>query len=142
MKKLATSTTIIAFIFTLISCKCTEKVSTDVLTANAWELSMLNGKAADTADFGRGMPTATFTAEKKMNGSAGCNRYGGEYQIGEDGSFKADKVFATKMYCADAKGESEFLKALNDANRIKTQKGKVILLNGDKEVMVFVPSAK
>ncbi|WP_417357011.1 META domain-containing protein [Flavobacterium sp.] len=142
MKKLATSTTIIAFIFTLISCKCTEKASVDVLTANAWELSTLNGKAADTADFGRGMPTVTFTSENKMNGNAGCNGYGGEYQIGEDGSFKADKVFATKMYCAEAQGESEFLKALNDANRIKTQKGKVILLNGDKEVMVFIPSAK
>ncbi|MEE1900005.1 META domain-containing protein [Flavobacterium rakeshii] len=142
MKKLATSTTIIAFIFTLISCKCTEKASVDVLTANTWELSMLNGKTADTADFGRGMPTATFTSENKINGKAGCNGYGGEYQIGKDSSFKVERVIATKMYCVDAQGESSFLRALSDANRIKTQKGKVTLLNGDKEVMVLIPSTK
>ena len=142
MKKIALSALLLFALICVVSCKCTQKASEAVLTNNSWELSMLNGKAPNPADFQRILPTVTFAADNTISGNGGCNGYRGTYTIGEDGSFKTDKVVATKMYCEDAKGENEFFKALGKADKIKTEKNRIALLHEDKEVMVFVPKTE
>ena len=78
MRKLAVSALFAVF---MISCNSAKNVPGEVLTSSEWEVSMLNGKSAKEASFGRGVPTATFTNDNKVSGFAGCNRYGGNYVI-------------------------------------------------------------
>ncbi len=139
MKKTALSLVFAASL--IVSCNSAKVNPTEVLTASSWEVSMLNGKPASESSFGRGVPTATFTKDNKISGFAGCNRYGGSYSIEENGTFKTDQVFATKMYCDGVEGEGQYLSALDKADKAKVEKDKVILLNGNTELVVLVPAS-
>lgn len=145
MKNLLVKSALIFVMAGMVSCKCTKGVAetTEVLSSTTWELAKVNGVVVQASDYGKGIPTASFNKEEsKIYGSGGCNRYNGTYTLNEDGSIKIGPVVSTKMACLNGgNGEVEYFKALNGVNKTKVAKDKVVLLNGDKEVLEFKPSA-
>ncbi len=86
--------------------------SSSPLTANAWTLSTLLGKAPlATTEL-----TAEFTAAGSVSGSAGCNHYNGHY-TSSGSTLRITSLISTQMACATKimGQESVFLKALASA---------------------------
>jgi heat shock protein HslJ len=80
------------------------------LTANAWTLASLLGKAPLAAT----EPTAAFPATGNVSGSAGCNHYSGHY-TSSGSTLRISSLISTQMACATKimAQESVFLKALS-----------------------------
>jgi heat shock protein HslJ len=129
-----------AAILSVTACK-TSKTSTslpiDMLTTTNWQVTEINGKPINIADFGNGAPTAMFTTDHKVTGKGGCNGYGGSYNLNEEGGINISEVFSTKMYCENAKGENGYLQALETVNTAKVEKDKLTLMKGVDAVLVF-----
>jgi heat shock protein HslJ len=144
MKNLLVKSALILVMAGMISCKCTKGVAqtTEVLTSTKWELAKVNGTAVQASNYGNGVPTATFAKEdNRISGSGGCNNYNGTYTLGEDGSLKIGPVMATKMACLNGgNGETEYFRTLEQVTKTKVSKDKVVLLNGNKEVLEFKPA--
>jgi len=116
----------------------TNDINTDLLTATNWELSTINGKQADAANYNSGLPVANFSTDNKISGNGGCNRYSGSYNLNDEGGINISQLISTKMFCPGT-GESDYLKALNTVNIATINENKLILLNDVEEVLVFVP---
>lgn len=127
------------FLIGFTSCSST-KTGNDIKALNSteWQLSVINGKPADADNYNSGLPEANFSADNKIAGNGGCNRYGGSYKLTGNGKLTVGPFISTKMYCP-GQGESNYLKALQESTMLKVGKGKLTLLNGETEVLVFVP---
>jgi len=125
----------------ITSCNSTKEASTslpvDMLTATSWQVTEINGKPIDKADFGNGAPTATFSTDNKINGKGGCNGYGGSYNLNEEGGINISQLMSTKMYCENAKGENTYMKVLESVDMAKVEKDKLTLMKGVDAVLVF-----
>lgn len=136
MKKLLPLFAIVALIIT--SCRSTDTASSNaLLTAGNWQLESINGKKADAAEFKNGLPTANFAIDNKITGNAGCNTYGGSYNLNDEGGINVSQVFSTKMFCDGVTGEAKYLDALGKVNVAKIDKDKLVLLTDVEEVLVF-----
>lgn len=128
----------------ITSCKtgkdATSSQHIDMLTATSWQLTELNGKALDTANFGNGAPTATFSTDHKITGKGGCNGYGGSYNLNNEDGMNISEVFSTKMWCENAKGESVYFQVLESVTSAKIEKDKLTLMKGVDAVLVFKPA--
>ena len=82
-----------------------------------WVLISLNGSALI-----EGTEITLNFKEASLDGSAGCNTYGGSYTASED-SLRLSGVYATEMGCPEPKGildqEKAYLDALNAAARYR-----------------------
>jgi heat shock protein HslJ len=82
-----------------------------------WVLISLNGSALI-----EGTEITLSFGEASLDGSAGCNTYGGSYTASED-SLRLSGVYATEMACPEPKGimeqEKAYLEALNAADRYR-----------------------
>lgn len=123
----------------LTGCKTMQTgVSKEALTASKWELSSINGETPKAEDYPRGIPDAAFTADNRVAGKNGCNQFSGPYTLDNKGGLTFGGLMATKMFC-EGSGEGQFMKAIGQINAAKITDGKLVLLNGTEEVMVFVP---
>jgi hypothetical protein len=65
--------------------------------------------------------TLRFGSDGRINGSTGCNTYGGGYQVQGD-RVTFSQTFSTRRACLDSNAnrqESEYLQALGSANRFR-----------------------
>lgn len=139
MKRILSLLTTVVLITFLQSCNSTKAVSSsDILTETNWELTSINGKPADAANYNSGLPVAYFSTDNKISGNGGCNRYNGSYNINEEGGINISQMASTKMFCP-GDGESEFMKALETVDGATIDKDKLILLKGIEEILVFKP---
>lgn len=139
MKKLMATLSLMVFAVVITSCSSTKGGNAkNLITSTEWELSSINGSAINTSDYDRGIPDAAFGTDGRVNGGNGCNRYGGTYTLEDNGKLTLGQMMSTKMFCPGT-GEGTFMKALHEANMVKVEKEKLVLLNGTKEVLVFVP---
>ena len=122
----------------IFSCK-TAKIQ-EAVEGKTWELFAINGVEANMDDFNRGLPTATFAADKSVSGHSGCNTYRGTYTLDSKGALAVDKVISTKMYC-EGDGENNFMRAFANADKAVFEDEKLKLFDGSEEVLVFVPKA-
>lgn len=77
--------------------------------------------------------TAFFNGEEKqVSGSAGCNSYGGGYEVNKLSLSMAGPFFVTEMWCGDEKGEQErkYLEALQAAESFQLDHGDLIIEGG------------
>jgi len=85
------------------------------LPGTGWVLVSLNGSAPM-----EGREITLRFEEASVEGSAGCNTYGGGYTISED-RLRLSGVYATEMACMEPAGimkqEQAYLSALNAADR-------------------------
>jgi len=83
------------------------------LNETEWVLTSLNGKSPVEES----RITMTF-AESMVTGFAGCNRYGGEYTMADDGTLTIPEIAITTELCLMPKGvmpqEAAYIKALSD----------------------------
>jgi len=139
MKKLLLAFGLASTLF--ISCNSTKEASTslpiDMLTATNWQVTEINGKAINKADFGNGAPTAMFTTDNKITGKGGCNGYGGSYNLNDEGGINISQLMSTKMYCENAKGETTYMQVLETVDAAKVEKDKLTLMKGVDAVLVF-----
>jgi heat shock protein HslJ len=139
MKKIISIVTTVVLVTLLQSCNSTKAVSAnDILTSTEWELSSVNGKAADAASYNSGLPVATFTADHKIMGNGGCNRFSGSYNLNDEGGINVSQIASTKMFCP-GDGENQFMKALETVDVAVVDKDKLVLLKGVDEVLIFKP---
>jgi len=84
--------------------------------------------------------TATFdSAEKQVNGSAGCNSYFGDYQL-SDNELTFTIIGHTEMYCMEPEGvmeqETQYLKTLNSAESYQVKDG-TLQVNCGNEILIY-----
>lgn len=121
---------------------CSEKINvnktgsaatTAQLENTNWELITLPGTTLPTD----AKATLNFGDSLKVNGKSFCNSYGGQATL-VAGKLELKNVFSTKMFCQEsALAETAYLKALNETTMAKMKEGRLVLLNGTKELLVF-----
>ncbi|WP_354356236.1 META domain-containing protein [Pedobacter sp. UYP30] len=108
-------------------------VTSAQLDNTQWELSSLPGTTLPTD----AKATLNFGDSLKVNGKSFCNGYGGQAEM-VDGKFELKNVFGTKMFCKEsAVAETAYLKGLNETTTAKLRDGNLVLLNNEKELLIF-----
>jgi len=112
----------------------------DSLANIQWELVSYGALGAETPVLEPGQITLAFEAGGRAGGSAGCNTYGGSYQVkGDTISFSA--VTSTLMACADdgvMDQEQRYLQALESASRFAlTETGLTIWYDDGQAALQF-----
>ena len=99
------------------------------LVGPTWELTGYNnGRSAVQSVLAGTISTATFGADGRINGSAGCNTYLGPYQT--DGrSLTIGPLATTRMLCAQPVMDQEtaYLAALQRATQYQFESGQLVL---------------
>lgn len=67
------------------------------LLGEDWPLTHLNGESFGLEEG----PTISFDEEGRIAGTAGCNRYMGDYEIGDEGDIVITMGGTTMMMCDD-----------------------------------------
>jgi len=114
------------------------------LAHTEWWLESL-GPAGSEQPAGAGRTvTLNFEAETQVSGSAGCNSYGGQYQI-QDGKITFGQIVHTMMACADTQvmqQEQEYLQALQTTSEYTLSGGQLtITYDSGKGQLNFVPAS-
>lgn len=102
-----------------------EKVADLGIKEKYWKLVELNGQPIKGGD----KEPHLIIKEETVQGSGGCNRFHGSYELNEKAlRIRFTKVAATLMACTDAPHESAFFKILNEVDNYSTD-GKTLSLN-------------
>ncbi|TRW25794.1 META domain-containing protein [Flavobacterium zepuense] len=136
MKQLIIGCSAFFMVMLTSSCNSTKSVDSAPVTGTEWELSTINGSAPIADEFNNGLPTINFTTDNKVNGKGGCNGYSGTYTLTDKGALTLGPLMSTKMFCPGG-GENKYMAALQKANTTKVADGKLMLMNGTEEVLVF-----
>lgn len=83
--------------------------------------------------------TATFkSAEGQVAGSAGCNSYGGSYELSGNSLSIPGPLMSTMMTCGDQidQQEQQYLAALQSAESFKIENGK-LTINCSNNILIF-----
>jgi heat shock protein HslJ len=122
------------FLAALLFSACTSNAAPTADLSGEWQLTSLNGKAplagsSITAKFENG----------EVSGSAGCNRYGGQYELdGEKITFSA--IFQTEMACMDPQGvmeqETEYTQTLGQSAGISLSGNQLQLKNASGDTII------
>jgi heat shock protein HslJ len=138
VRALAALAFIIALTFVLAA--CSDSGAND-LRGKAWELASLSGNGL--------LPGTAITIEftdEGVSGSAGCNHYGGSYQVSGN-SLTFSDLFWTEMACPEPSGileqEGAYLAALNDANSYQLASDQLVILDeaGGQRLVFVKPAA-
>lgn len=110
----------------------------DPLEGTSWVLASYAGQPA--------LPGTDVTlqfADGQAGGTAGCNGYGGAYEVdGNEISFH--EIASTLMLCTAPPGvmeqEGQFLGSLNEVERFELDEGQLQLFRPDGEALLFTPA--
>ena len=108
-----------------------------LLAGNSWALSTLLGKSLDLSQFTEGVPSLNFLEGGKLAGFTGCNNLSRSFAL-EGSSIKLDPGAVTRKSCPGT-GEQDFLDALSKVGSLKIGKDKLTFLDGEEELMSFIP---
>ena len=121
------------FLFTA----CFEPEPPVALKNTFWSLEQLNGKDALSNE---GLPEVHIIFhlnDNTLNGNDGCNRLSANYTL-ENEKLSFSKMISTRMFCKQSMQQAdEFLKALGKIDRMQIKEDKLILYNGDIELVSF-----
>lgn len=109
----------------------------DPLQGTSWELVSYAGQAVVP-----GTKVTLKFEDEQASGNAGCNSYGGNYQVNGD-QVRFEQMISTMMACADQSvmdQESTYLQFLGNAQRFELADGWLQLFRSDGEALVFVPA--
>lgn len=124
--------------FSLQSCT-TSNAPTQEELSGYWVLKSLKGEEASDA-FKGSIPSLELDFGKLLvYGSAGCNRYTGEFTLKGD-VFKASKVATTMMLCIEENKEDLFVSTLSNEKglTISVNQEVLSLKDGDTVVIEFI----
>lgn len=111
--------------------------SRDPLAGTSWQL--------DAYRKTRPIEGTTITLsfeEGNASGSAGCNAYGGQYEV-KRSEISFDQLYSTEMYCLDPEGvmqqETDYLGFMAAAERFELREGQLLIYFSEHEALTFVP---
>jgi heat shock protein HslJ len=83
--------------------------------------------------------TIAFTPDGKVDGNGGCNSFGSDYQLGENGGLKFGQIVSTMMACDNTMQlETAYYQALAKVESFQVSQGKLTLTSKDgKTVLVY-----
>jgi heat shock protein HslJ len=116
---------------------CSALPTTDPLDGTSWELYAYRKSRPIEGS------TLTISFEDgQIHGSAGCNSYGGSYEV-DGGKITISEIFSTLMACPEPEGlmeqETMFLQFLGNAQRFEIVDGQLQIFWSDHEALTFVP---
>jgi heat shock protein HslJ len=126
-------------------CAVSKPAPVPLLNAS-WVLQSYGDATAPTQVLSGTEITASFAPDGKVSGSAGCNRYSGEFKL--DGQrVSISKLASTQMYCPEPGGimtqESDFLGAMEQATSYEVKgSGLRILFNDGNQALTFLAIAQ
>jgi heat shock protein HslJ len=87
------------------------------------------------------VPTVTFE-DGRVSGSAGCNWYGGDYEL-EGDAIAISEIAVSAMGCPDQEMETEefYLAAFLDVDGWSLEDGELVLAAAGDEVLRYKPTA-
>jgi heat shock protein HslJ len=101
------------------------------LAGTRWTVQAIDGERISSAR----VPTVNFDAQRRVNGTSGCNSYFGAYSA-QDGDLEVSGIGRTEMACAEPlmRQETAFLSALDAAARYVVEvDGKLVIYGrGDR----------
>lgn len=134
LKSILCGLLVLCLIFPLAACSSNAQDEV-ALPGTSWRL--LTYQLAQPIE--RTTITLTFE-EETLGGSAGCNQYGGGYQL-EGSLITIRRLRTTTMFCMGPAGvmeqESMFLQLLQSVNRLELQGGQLHLSGPDDQTLVF-----
>ena len=112
------------------------------LEGTEWRLVDIGGQPSPAGADSTRHPGFTLLADgRKVQGSAGCNRMTGTYQL--DGQkLKFGPLATTRMACPAMQTETAFLKALAATTRYEVSGSSLTLYGADTAVARLEPAAK
>ncbi|HET9040473.1 MAG TPA: META domain-containing protein [Gemmatimonadales bacterium] len=112
------------------------------LEGTQWRLVEIGGQPSPPGADSARHPGFTLLSEgRKIQGSAGCNRMTGTYEL--DGTkLKFGPMATTRMACPAMATETAFLKALDATTRYELSGTSLTLFGGDTAVARLEPAAK
>ncbi len=110
------------------------------ITSTPWEvLRYNNGKGGFTSVILHTSITASFAEDGTLSGSAGCNNYNTQYEIGGE-SITIGPIALTQMFCSDPEGimeqEAQYLAALQNARTYTIELDQLDLFDAEGTRMV------
>ncbi len=109
------------------------------LAGTAWVLQSLDGNTQVGEALGGQAVTISFADETQVNGSSGCNGYGGSYAADtRDGSLLFSSLVSTLMACQEdiMAVEQGFFAALNAASGYEIS-GDTLTITSNEYTLVF-----
>ena len=124
-------------ILALAACQGADSAASDPLDGTSWVLMAYR----KTRPISGTTITATFE-DGQVRGSAGCNSYGGSYQVSGD-TITVSAVAITEMACLEPEGVMEqellFVEFLTDAQTFRLADGQLQTFRPDGEALTFTP---
>ena len=112
------------------------------LEGTAWRLVEIGGQPSPAESTTTRTPGFTLTAAgRKVQGSAGCNRMTGTYEL-DAPSLKFGPLATTRMACPGLATETAFLKALGATTRYEIAGTMLTLFSADTAVARLEPSGR
>lgn len=109
------------------SCTTTNKAVSATDLNGEWTVEKVNGTAIDKSKTENEVFLGFNVAEKRVYGSAGCNRLTGSFEVTADG-IDLSKTGATRMMCADMTTEDMILGAMPNIKSFRTGKNGTLQL--------------
>lgn len=123
---------------TLLLSACGALSGSDPLAGTSWVLDSYLGNPA--------LPGTNVTIQfqdGQAGGQAGCNGYGGAYEVNGNEITFTD-VASTLMLCTGPEGvmeqEAQFLGSLNEVVRFELSDNELQLIRADGQALIFIPS--
>lgn len=109
-----------------------ENSGSEILYKTEWKLTEVQGQFVPTAS--KAMLAFTPGQTNNVNGSTGCNRLNGSFELSGTNAIKFSPLAVTKMACVDGnlnKTESSFLDALSKVTEWSIEENNLLLKNGE-----------
>lgn len=116
-----------------LACSQNGNLPTGELVETAWTLVEVDGAAVDTDTTNR-TPTLTLDADGRASGNAGCNQFGGEYEL-TGSSLRFGALAMTRMACPGRMEIETAYAAALDATREWRVRGDMLELLADDRVL-------
>ena len=124
----------LALMLGLFACSSTQSVPDEPLLDRYWRALEIEGKPVVVAN-NRAEPHLALTAENRIHGSDGCNRFNGSYEISAQ-TLRFGRLASTMMACIPSAGlmSREFIDALADTTRYRIRGKELTLLDSEGRV--------
>ena len=148
MRKITFIMGIVIIVFAVNGCKAKKQISGTVQEVNGiytetlpytnqslvekyWKLTELYGNPVASVDGSREAHITFHIDGNRFDGSTGCNRFTGSYQVEENAHITLSQVATTRMMCIDMSVETQFLEVLEAAKNYLI-KGDILTLSNSQ----------
>ncbi|MEG1484553.1 MAG: copper resistance protein NlpE N-terminal domain-containing protein [Bacteroidales bacterium] len=130
-----------AAMLSLSSCGSSKAAGNSIESAQ-WKLESMNGEKNKAFAESDSFTLEFLKKEGRIAGVGACNRFFGNYELAKKGEIDIKMGGATMMACPNLNLEAPYFKMLDEADKYKIEKEKLLLYIGDKVTAVFTQYTK